>query len=88
MFINIGDNHTVRSREIIVIIDQNATESSSIVEKMIKNKRKQSKVIGSRKMAKSIVITNDLIYLSSLSVLTLKKRSSVFSGINKIEACE
>ena len=88
MFINIGDNHTVRSREIIVIIDQNATESSSIVEKMIKNKRKQLKVIGSRKMAKSIVITNDLIYLSSLSVLTLKKRSSVFSGINKIEACE
>ncbi len=86
MFINIGDNHTVRSREIILIIDQTATESSSIVEELIKNKRKQSKVIGLEKMAKSIVITNDLIYLSSLSVLTLKKRSSVFSGINKIES--
>jgi len=86
MFINIGDNHTVRSREIILIIDQTATESSSIVEELIKNKREQSKVIGLEKMAKSIVITNDLIYLSSLSVLTLKKRSSVFSGINKIES--
>ena len=86
MFINIGDNHTVRSREIILIIDQTATESSSIIDELLESKEKQSKVIGSRKMAKSIVITRDLIYLSSLSVLTLKKRSSVFSGINKLEA--
>lgn len=85
MFINIGDNNTVRSREIVLIIDQNATAASSIIEEMIECKQKESKVIGSKEMAKSIVITNDLIYLSSLSVLTLKKRSSVFSVINKIE---
>jgi len=85
MFINIGDNNTVRSREIILIIDQNATASSSIMEEMIKKKQGQSKVIGSKEKVKSVVITHDLIYLSSLSVLTLKKRSSVFSVINKIE---
>lgn len=86
MFINIGDNQTVRSKEIIVIIDQSASESASMIDEMIDNKQKQSKVIGSRKKAKSIIITKDIIYLSSLSVLTLKKRSSIFSGINKAES--
>ncbi len=85
MFINIGDNNTVRSGEIILIIDQNAPVSTPIVDEMIENKQRQSKVIGSKKMAKSVVITNDIIYLSSLSVLTLKKRASVFSIISKIE---
>ena len=83
MFINIGDNYTVRSREIILIIDQNAIISSSIMEEMVYHKQKHGKVVGSRTAAKSIVITHDLIYFSSLSVLTLKKRSSVFSVINK-----
>lgn len=82
MFINIGDNNTVRSREIILIIDKNATESSSIMDEMVRNKQEKSKVVGSRTVAKSLVITNDLIYFSSLSVLTLKKRSRVFSVIN------
>lgn len=85
MFINLGDNHTVHSKEIILIIDHNAVLSSSIMEEIIKNKRKQSKVIGSIEVAKSVVITNDLIYFSSLSVLTLKKRSSVFSVLSKSE---
>lgn len=85
MFINLGDNQTVHSKEIILIIDQNATVSSSIMEEMIDNKRKQSKVIESKKVAKSVVITNDLIYFSSLSVLTLKKRSSAFSLISNNE---
>jgi phosphoribosyl 1,2-cyclic phosphodiesterase len=83
VFINLGNNNTVRSREIILIVDQNTIISSSIMEEMIESKRGTKKIIGSREFAKSVVITTDVIYFSSLSVPTLKKRSSIFTLINK-----
>lgn len=41
--------------------------------------------IGSKKNAKSVVLTEDIIYLSSLSISTLTKRASLVSTINKLD---
>ncbi len=42
-------------------------------------------IIGPLNDAKSVVITNDYLYLSTLSVATLKKRASMISTISKLE---
>ena len=85
MFINLGNNNIIRSREIISIVDQSVVSSSSIMEEMMDTGKRQAKVIGSSTVAKSVVITNDSIYYSTLSVPTLKKRSSAIAMIKKFE---
>lgn len=85
MFIHIGDTHVIQSKNIISIIEQNVISSSSTMEEMIDNLQKESKVHGPLKNAKSVVITNDHVYFSSLSVPTLKKRAHMTSTISKLE---
>ena len=45
-------------------------------------------MIGNQKEAKSIVITVDDIYFSSLSTFTLKKREELSSAMSHIETYE
>lgn len=85
VFIHIGNNNIIRSRDIISIVDHSTLKSSSIMEEMMKNGTKENKVIGPLKESKSIVITKENIYYSTLSVITLKKRSSIHSMFKKIE---
>lgn len=85
MFIHIGNNNVIRSRKIVSILDFSIIASSSIMEEMIQEKKKRKKIKGPLSSAKSVVITNDLIYYSSLSVPTLKKRSGFNSVIKKFE---
>ena len=90
MFIDLGNDNTVRSREILSIVDHSVVTSSSIMGELIGEKKEQGKAIGLRTVAKSIVITDNLIYYSSLSVPTLIKRSSFISIVKKLEgySCE
>lgn len=85
MFIHIGNGNVIRTKEIVAIIDCNLLSSSSIVDEMIEAWEKNKKVSGPRKNAKSIMLTEDHVYFSSLSVSTLKKRSSMMSTINKLD---
>jgi len=86
MFIHIGDDHVIESEDVISIIDCELISSSSIVEEMIFNQRKNQRVFETPDAdAKAIVITKDYIYFSSLSVLTLKKRANMTSTLNKLE---
>lgn len=85
MFINLGNNNTLRLRNIISMMDYGVVTSSSIMQKMIALKNKEKKVIGKESTAKSIIITKDFVYYSSLSVPTLKKRSSLTAMIKKNE---
>lgn len=85
MFIHIGNDNVVQSKEVITIMDRNVVSSSSIMEEMMDNMGKEEKVFGPTENAKSVVITNELIYFSSLSVPTLKKRASMISTISKLE---
>ncbi|UOQ44735.1 DUF370 domain-containing protein [Halobacillus salinarum] len=86
MFIHIGDDHVIRSSDVVAIIDHSLVSSSSIIEEMIFNQRKNKQVVEAEEnSAKAIVITNDFIYFSPLSVYTLKKRANMMSTLNKLE---
>lgn len=85
MFIHIGNDNVIQSKDVITIIDRNVVTSSSIMEEMMDNAKKQEIVLGPTDQAKSVVITNKQIYYSSLSVSTLKKRASMISTISKLD---
>ncbi|MFZ3577663.1 extracellular matrix regulator RemB [Virgibacillus sp. DJP39] len=85
MFIHIGNDNVIRSKDVISIIDRNIISSSSIMEEMIERATKEKSIVAPTEEAKSVVITNDLIYFSSLSVATLKKRASMISTISKLD---
>lgn len=81
MFIHIGNGNVIQTNDIVSIIDQDIISSSVVMEEMMNN----IKVIGPSEEAKSLVITDDVTYFSSLSVATLKKRASMISTISKLE---
>lgn len=83
MFIHIGNENVIRSREIVLIIDYDVISSSAFMEEMIEKHKKQENVVQLTSVVKSAVFTIDRIYFSPLSVLTLKKRSSMTSMISR-----
>ncbi|WP_028784485.1 extracellular matrix regulator RemB [Thalassobacillus devorans] len=86
MFIHIGDDQVIRSKDVVAIIDHTLISSSSIIEEMIYNQRKEKNVVETQTQeAKAIVITDDQIYFSPLSVMTLKKRANMMATLNKLE---
>lgn len=86
MFIHIGGDNVIQSKDVIAIIDQQFIASSTINDEMIENQRKADNVLDlHEEETKSIVITNDHIYYSPLSVLTLKKRASMIATISKLD---
>lgn len=84
MFIHIGDDIIIQSKDVVSIIDRNIVDSSSDMEKMIDHAKRRKKLQGAKKDSKSVVVTHDYIYYSTLSVATLKKRSSMVSTISKL----
>ncbi|ARI75516.1 extracellular matrix regulator RemB [Halobacillus mangrovi] len=86
MFIHIGDDNVIQSKDVVAIIDHSLVSSSSIIEEMIFNQRKNRQVVETEdNQAKSIVITEGFIYFSPLSVFTLKKRANMKTTLNKLE---
>lgn len=85
MFIHIGNDNVIQSKDVISIVDRNIISSSSIMEEMIQKAKKTQSVVTPAEESKSVVITNDLIYFSSLSVATLKKRASMIGTISKLD---
>lgn len=85
MFVHIGNGNVIRSEEIVAIVDVGLVPSSVIMDEMMAASRKKANVIGPKKEAKSIMITKETIYYSTLSVATLKKRSSINSTISKTD---
>ncbi|MFC2948773.1 extracellular matrix regulator RemB [Virgibacillus sediminis] len=85
MFIHIGNDHVIQSKDVIAILDYNLISSSSIMEEMITEWAVKKKVLGPMAEAKSVMITKEIIYYSQLSVSTLKKRASMISTISKLD---
>ena len=73
MFIYIGNNHVVESKYIISILDVQLEQTSSKLQRLVDDFKQQDKLYGEEESAKSIVITDDVLYYSPLSTLTLKK---------------
>lgn len=85
MFIHIGNDNVIQSKDVVSIIDRNVISSSSIMEEMMQRATKTESIVTSEEESKSVVITKDLIYFSSLSVATLKKRASMIGTISKLD---
>lgn len=86
MFIHIGGDDIIESKDVIAMIDYQYISSSTINEEMVNNQQKANNVITlDEEETKSVIITNDHIYYSPLSVLTLKKRASMLSTISKLD---
>jgi len=85
MFIHIGNDNAIRSQDVIAILDYNLISSSTIMEELMEGSKKEGKVVGPESEAKSVMVTRDNIYYSSLSVPTLKKRASMISTIDKLD---
>lgn len=75
MFLHIGSDYVIPLKNIVAITDMTAIKSG-INEKFITTKRKEKKVEDvSDGNAKSFIITDNKVYLSAISSITLKKRA-------------
>ncbi|MCQ6280210.1 extracellular matrix regulator RemB [Bacillus sp. EB600] len=74
MYIHIGEDFNVRSKDIIAIVDKQSGDSSLLVKEFLK-KHEGNLINLAKKSFKSIVITNKHVYLSPFASSTLKKRS-------------
>ncbi|MGG3736506.1 extracellular matrix regulator RemB [Aeribacillus pallidus] len=74
MYVHVGGDVMVQMKEIIAILDYSVMDDSIEMETWLTANEK--KVIRlSKRITKSIVITDHKIYLSPLASTTLKKRS-------------
>ncbi|GIO23998.1 extracellular matrix regulator RemB [Oceanobacillus sp. J11TS1] len=85
MFIHIGNDNVIRSKEVVAIIDYDLYTSTSGMYQMVQEWKQENKVSGPEKKAKSIMVTENHIYFSSLSVATLRKRSGMLTTISNLE---
>jgi extracellular matrix regulatory protein B len=83
MFLHIGGDFAIPIRDIISIHNFN-TFFSDKNKMYLEHMESEGKIIHLKeKKPKSIVITNDLIYLSVISSLTLKKRAGLLFDKDK-----
>jgi len=73
MYINVGEDSIIWSREIIAILNQKNIHESSLIQEFFE--KNQNKIIDlTNGSFKSIIITTNNIILSPLSSNTLKRR--------------
>ncbi|KKI89491.1 hypothetical protein WQ54_24275 [Bacillus sp. SA1-12] len=82
MYIHLGDNFVVPSKEVVMILDRQSSKASAIVAEFLE-KQKDKMVQLANGEAKSIIITLDKIYFSPLSSSTLKKRAQIAFDIDQ-----
>ncbi|MDQ0271973.1 extracellular matrix regulator RemB [Cytobacillus purgationiresistens] len=78
MYIHIGEDVLIRTKDLVAIIDKESASSSKNTEEFL-HRDKGLLINLSKGDYKSIVITTDHIYYSPLASATLKKRSSKLS---------
>ncbi len=89
MFIHIGGDTVVSTKEVITIIDHQSAKTSKITRKFIQDERK-NKVLVEEDMeeTKSYVITKDTIYCSPISSLTLKRRAQFVNSLDQFPSVQ
>jgi len=70
MFLHLGAGYSVRTKELIAILDYGIFEG-----KYFQNRKVTSCLEAGEDSVKSVVLTDKQIYLSAISSLTLKKRA-------------
>ncbi|UOE94147.1 extracellular matrix/biofilm biosynthesis regulator RemA family protein [Alkalihalobacillus sp. LMS39] len=76
MFIHLGGDTVIRSKDVIAILNSDMKDSSGITKEFLQAHKKESNVQEiSQEIVKSIVVTMDKIYYSPISSVTLKRRA-------------
>jgi hypothetical protein len=76
LFIHLGGDVIIRSKDIIAILNWDVQEQSQVTNSYLKEEeRRKKKTVISEDYIKSIVLTNDEIYYSPVSSLTLNRRA-------------
>jgi extracellular matrix regulatory protein B len=78
MYIHIGEETIVRTREIIAILDKDSVHSSQDIQEFLRLNNRHTENL-SKNSFKSIVVTDEKIFLSPLSSATLRKRSQLLN---------
>ncbi|MBO4693808.1 MAG: DUF370 domain-containing protein [Clostridia bacterium] len=87
MYIHLGNNTVIKTKEIVGIFDLDNTTVSARTRKFLNKAEKNKNVIvTSNELPKSFVVTSkkrgeNKIYLSQLSTLTLCKRKMIYKNI-------
>jgi regulator of extracellular matrix RemA (YlzA/DUF370 family) len=78
MFLHLGNNYMVSKDKVIAILDMETTSSSPISKDFLNDVLTNNQVynICDGGKEKSLIITNEGLYLSPISSLTLLKRSN------------
>ncbi|MFB4163647.1 extracellular matrix regulator RemB [Alteribacillus sp. JSM 102045] len=79
MFIHLGGDTVIRSKDVVAILDQDTHDSSSITRQFLSSQENSDVVEISKELTKSVVVTIDRVYLSPISSLTLRRRAQVVS---------
>ena len=82
MYIHLGGEKIIRSRELIAIFDIASDKPSKQLPKSFFTHAEQEKIVEKigEEEPKSLVVTESKIYYSPISSSTLKKRSKFFSS--------
>ncbi len=83
MFLHLGNDISIRLKDIIAIHDYEIFKSGSNRKCLEKAKQEGCLVlaVGKGQQEKSLVITRECIYVSVISPLALKRRSAMMIGI-------
>lgn len=74
MYIHLGDNFVVPSKEVVMILDCQSSLDSPIANEFVE--KQEDKIVQlTNGEAKSVIVTTSKIYFSPLSSSTLKKRA-------------
>ncbi|MBQ8682857.1 MAG: DUF370 domain-containing protein [Selenomonadales bacterium] len=74
MFLHLGSDVMVPVKDVLAIYDYKTMELETN-QKMLETMMREKEVVEISKEAKSFIFTDDKIYLSVISSLTLKKRA-------------
>ena len=78
MYLNIGNDMSVRDKNIIGIFDMDNTSTSKRTREFLEKNEKEGQVVPCDDLPKSFVLTQEYgmtrIYLTALSAATLEKR--------------
>ncbi|HHY60610.1 MAG TPA: DUF370 domain-containing protein [Clostridia bacterium] len=79
MYLHIGNEVSIPLRKIIAIIDLETVDPTGQLQEMIEQAKRQEKVslTSGRSEPKSCIITDDRLYLSSISATTLARRAGL-----------
>ena len=87
MFMHIGNNQVIQTSDIIVMINQQDIEVSSINEEMIDYAEQEDDDLDyDEDVVKTIIFTNDGVYYSPLASPTLKMRTSIKAILSQQES--